>query len=293
MPVIDVHTHLYPDEPRRDPRGWGEPRGEAHWCNCVAPTDMPSIQGWATVDTLLRDMDAAGVEKVILLGWYWENPQTCEEQNQWYARWMREHPDRIGAFAALNATAPDAAPDAIDRAADNGFLGIGECLPQVQGHTLRERCWTQVVEACIERDLPINLHVTEPAGHDYPGKVQTPLEDYVWLAGEYPQAKLILAHWGGLLPLFEMNPTVRRKMANVLYDTAASPLLYDKAVFRTVLDAIGPERILYGSDYPLRLYPGRLKEPDFHTFLDEIRSAGLSQDELDAVLHGNARKLLG
>lgn len=291
--MIDVHTHLYPEEVWQNPREWGEPRGEAHWCNCVAPTDMATIQGWATVETLLDDMDAAGVEKVVLLGWYWERQDTCEEQNKWYSRWMRQHPDRIAAFAAVNATAGQEALDAVDRAAQEGFLGIGECLPQVQGHTLRDLCWTRIMEKAIEHGLPINLHVTEPAGHDYRGKVDTPLDDYVWLAGQYPQAQLILAHWGGLLPLFEMNPTVRKKMVNVYYDTAASPLLYDKSVFRTVLDGIGPERILYGSDYPLRLYPSRQKTPEMHFFLDEIRSAGLTQDELDAILYNNARKLFG
>ena len=101
----------------------------------------------------------------------------------------------------------------------------------------------------------------------------------MWLASEYPEAKLILAHWGGLL-LYEMNPTVHSKMANVFYDTAASPLLFDKSIFRTVVNAIGSERLLYGSDYPLRLYPSKSKTPDFRTFLEDIRSTGLLQRKL-------------
>lgn len=292
MPVIDAHVHLYPEEVWQNPREWSEPREEKHWSHCVAPTSRETIQGWANIDTLLRDMDDAEIEKVILLGWYWENIQTCQEQNQWYARWIKEYPDRIDAFAALNATA-DVASDIVTWAFDNGFIGIGECLPQAQGHTLRDSCWRNVMEACVAKNLPINLHVTEPVGHDYSGRVETPLEDYVWLASEYPEAKLILAHWGGLLPLYEMNPTVHRKMANVFYDTAASPLLFDKSIFRTVVNAIGSERILYGSDYPLRLYPSKSKTPDFKTFLEDIHSTGLSSEEIEDILHRNARKLFG
>jgi hypothetical protein len=82
-------------------------------------------------------------------------------------------------------------------------------------------------------------------------------------------------------------------MANVFYDTAASPLIYSKKVFRTVLDIIGPDRILYGSDYPLRLYPSEVAEPDFTTFLKEIRSANMTPDEEDALLYNNARRLFG
>jgi predicted TIM-barrel fold metal-dependent hydrolase len=293
MPLIDVHTHLYPKEVWRNPRQWGEDHDEQHWSNCVAPLNAISIQGWADLDTLIRDMDIAEIEKVVLLGWYWENQETCEEQNRWYAQAIREHPDRLIAFAAINATSGQAATDSIDRAVELGFRGLGECLPQVQGHTLRDECWLKVVEKATAANLLINLHVTEPIGHDYPGKVETPLEDYVWLAGMFPDTTFILAHWGGLLPLYELNPSVRHKMANVFYDTAASPLIYSKKVFRTVLDIIGPDRILYGSDYPLRLYPAEVTDPDFTTFLKEIRSANMTPDEEDALLYNNARRLFG
>ncbi len=291
MPSFDVHTHLYVEEVALNPRQWGGHRSETHWCNCVAPTDRKSIQGWPSLNTLLLDMDEAEVEKVVLLGWYWENQETCEEQNKWYARWTREHPDRILAFATLNATSGQRALDTVEWAVDHGFRGLGEFLPQVQGHTLRDENWLKVVKKATDANLPINLHVTEPAGHDYPGKVETPLGDYVWLAEEFPETRFILAHWGGLLPLYELNSSVHGKMKNVFYDTAASPLLYDSRIFRNVLDAIGPDRILYGSDYPLILYPGSNKVPDFHTFLEEIRSAGLTQAEESAILEDNARRL--
>ena len=30
----------------------------------------------------LQDMDTAGVDRAVLLGWYWENASTCAEQNR-------------------------------------------------------------------------------------------------------------------------------------------------------------------------------------------------------------------
>ena len=56
---------------------------------------------------------------------------------------------------------------------------------------------------------------------------------------------------------------MRQDLQNVYYDTAASPLLYDQRVYRAVADCVGAERILFGSDYPLRVFPREQKEPDF------------------------------
>lgn len=292
MPILDAHTHYYPAEVFQNPREWALARGETHWADCVAPVGSASIQGWADLDTFLRDMDAAGIEKAVLLGWYWENPETCEENNRWLAEVAKQNPGRFLAFASINATETRTSLDTIRTARDNGFCGIGEIHPQVQGHTLRDGCWQEVMEAAIAENLPINLHVTEPVGREYATKVNTPLEDYVWLAGQYPEAKLIFAHWGGLLPFYEQNPVVAKQLTNVHYDTAASPLLYEKPIFRRVLDSIGPDRLLYGSDYPLRLYPRTQKGADFRPFLQEITTANITPVEAEALLYNNADKLL-
>jgi len=55
---------------------------------------------------------------------------------------------------------------------------------------------------------------------------------------------------------------------------------------------VGPDKILYGSDYPLRLYPSSQKEPDFMTFLEEIQNSGLTVDELAKILGENLALLI-
>jgi uncharacterized protein len=81
-------------------------------------------------------------------------------------------------------------------------------------------------------------------------------------------------------------------LRNVWYDTAASPLLYDARVFRQVVDLIGADRILFGSDYPLLLYPRKIREPAFDRFLEEIASAGLTEEEREKILGANFRRLI-
>jgi predicted TIM-barrel fold metal-dependent hydrolase len=113
------------------------------------------------------------------------------------------------------------------------------------------------------------------------------------MAKAAPELKLILAHWGGGLPFFELNPTIRKALKNVFYDTSATPLLYEPAIFRRIIDIVGHEKILFGSDFPLRLYPRKQKKPDYSTFLTAIRNeTDLSAIELDAILHKNLRRLL-
>ena len=59
--IIDAHIHMYPPEIHRDPTGWARRVDEPYWALLIADRpDRPSIQGWATVERLLSDMDRAG-----------------------------------------------------------------------------------------------------------------------------------------------------------------------------------------------------------------------------------------
>jgi predicted TIM-barrel fold metal-dependent hydrolase len=133
---------------------------------------------------------------------------------------------------------------------------------------------------------PVVLHVSDPEGPDYPGRVETPLDDFLRLAENFPRTNLILAHWGGLIAL---RPGTARHR-NLFYDTAASPLLYEPTVWSRIVEAAGPERVLFGSDFPLNLFPRLEAGPGWDRLLAEARSAGLAAGPLAAVLAGNAAR---
>ena len=291
--IIDCHVHRYPSEVSKDPVGFAKTRGEGHWLQLVAPENKTSIQGWADGDKMRADMETSGVDKVALLGWYWENQETCFLHNKWHAEWIKEDSGRFIAFAAAHALAGNRSIEDLKRARDLGFRGIGEIMPAVQGFSMRDPGWRKIVEFAIDEDWPVNFHVSEPVGRPHQGRFPTPFEDFQWLAETYPELKIILAHWGGLLPFHELNPFVRETFGNVWYDVAASPLLYDSRIFRTVVDTVGEDKILYGSDYPLLLYPALQKNPDFSSYLNEINASGLNERELKKILGDNFSCLLG
>ncbi len=289
--VVDAHVHAYPAEVAADPSAWGRAHGEPGWTACVAPAGRRSIQGWADPDRMISDMDEAGVDACVILGWYWERQETCDLQNGWHAESVRRHPGRLMDFAAVHPPAGQRALDGVVRALVSGLCGVGEFLPAAQGFTLEDPWWRRVVELAIRRRLPLNLHATDPAAGPAAGP-KTPLEPYLRMASEYPEATFILAHWGGGLAPNGVPGGSGEIPPNLYFDTAASPLLYDPGVFRRAVQRVGAERILYGSDYPLILYPREARRPGFRRFLAEIDGAGLDASERVAILGANIRRIL-
>jgi predicted TIM-barrel fold metal-dependent hydrolase len=284
MRIVDAHVHLYPPEVNRAPAAWAAAWAENHWatlCTRRRKSGQP-VQGFPSVGQLLRDMDAAGVARAVLLGWYWENHATCVMQNKFYADCVRAHPDRLSAFATIHPGAgTDRTLEEIWLARDSGLIGLGELSPHAQGYGIDHPAFRAAIERAGEYGMPVNLHVTDPASREFPGRVETPLEDFVRLAQEFPATKFILAHWGGGLA---WSPEVTA-LPNVWFDTAASPLLYGPDVWHKAPAG----RVLFGSDYPLILYPKTETAPGLDGLVSEAKTAGASA----GVLGGNATKLFG
>jgi uncharacterized protein len=295
MRIIDAHVHLYPPEVGRDPAAWAVAQGETHWAELCTRRrrDGRPVQTFPTVDQLLRRMDGQQVERAVLLGWYWEKPATCVRQNRFFAECRKAHPDRLAIFATLNPAAGAAAVrDEIRWARDAGFCGLGELSPHSQHCSVDDPVLAMAFELAGEYGLPVNLHVTDPQGKRYPGRVETPLGDFRRLATAFRRTTFILAHWGGGLVLRETDPAVRNDLPNVIYDTAASPLVCDDQIWRAALDAVPAGKVMFGSDYPLVLYPKTESEPGWQGILAEIDRANLGALEKSQLLAGNAARLL-
>jgi predicted TIM-barrel fold metal-dependent hydrolase len=288
MRIIDAHVHLYPAQVDLDPAGWAAARGEQHWgVLCTRRRqDGKAVQSLPTLSGLLAAMDAAGVERAVLLGWYWEKPETCAWQNRFYADCVRAHPDRLTAFATLHPGAGHwPTLQEMHRARDEGLIGIGELSPHSQGFSVDDPVFHEVLTLAGDWKIPVTLHVTDSQSRPYPGRVDTPADDFVKLALKFPQTTFVLAHWGGMLP---MADTRFAGLKNVYYDTAASPLMYDANVWSRALGVFGRDRVLFGSDFPLNLYPRVSVEAEIARFVAEAKDAGAGAD----VMGGNTARIL-
>ena len=278
MGLIDHHVHLYPEELNRDPAGWATARGEAHWARlCVRRRkNGEPVQEFPGVDELLRAMDAAGVERSVLLGWYWEKADTCAWHNRAMATWARAHPDRLEAWATIQPAAPPEAVEAeLRRARDEGLSGLGELSP----HSVGARCDAPGLHVALALasawGWAVNLHVTAPGGRSYPGKIETPAEDFFALARAWPAVRFVLAHWAGGHDV--------RALRNVWVDTAAAPLADGPGAWARLGATARAEQVLFGSDYPLRLRPGAAAATGWEEFAAEARAQGLAAGRLTSI----------
>jgi len=286
----DSHVHLFTEEMSENPSNWAKQHQEAVWSACVAPPNRPSIQGWSTPDQLLRDMDEAGIETVVLQGWYWETMSSCRLQNRFYAELIRQYTDRIQAFATLLPSAEDLEGE-LKWIRENGFIGIGELHPQAQGFTLQDESWLKLLDLIRDWNFAINFHVTDPDVPEHPGKIETPLQDYVSLATNWPDQTFILSHLGALIPLRSEFTNQINSLNHLYYDCAAIPLLYEKRIIKKIAKKVGAERLLFGSDYPLRVFPSLQKMPEFSLSIDFVCGSGLTDEQLRLVLSLNAKGL--
>ena len=174
-------------------------------------------------------MDAAGVDKVVLMGEYRRSHEACVARNDQAIEIARRWPDRVIPFAVVQPKAGRPALDEVARCVDAGMRGVGELGPYGQGYRLDDPDFLQLAEACIRHNIPLNLHTNEEVGRYYPGKATTPLAHYYELAVRYPELKLILAHWGG-------GPVVLR------VDARGAPRLAQRLVRHCRLAADLPNR---------------------------------------------------
>ncbi|MBI5301269.1 MAG: amidohydrolase [Chloroflexi bacterium] len=285
--IIDSHTHLFSPEviAQRERYAARDAFFGALYSGAVARM--------VGADELIAAMDAAGVDRAVVAGWCWQANEICVEQNSWLMDIARQYPDRVSVLATVQ---PNAGADAIrelHRCVEGGVVGVGELNADGQGFRLDDPGLMNLARELSDLGLPLMLHTNEPVGHVYPGKGKlAPAEIYAFVKA-FPDLRIVLAHWGGGFPFYELMREVRKIARNVFYDSAASPLLYDIGIFRAVTNIVGSDKILFGSDFPLLLYPKRQREPSMDLFLNDIRAAGLSDDDLRNILGENAMRVVG
>ena len=276
--VIDAHTHAFPP-------AWVADRinhcQRDRWFGELYETPAARMIDAAE---LIAAMDAAGVARAIACGWPWADPGLCREHNDYLAAVSAASGGRLAWLGTVTPALPGAVQET-ERALALGASGIGELNADAQGFDVAAEAGplADVALVLIAADRPLLLHASEPVGHRYPGKGTATPDRLVAFLAANPDLRVVLAHWGGGLPFYELMPAVQALTRNVVYDTAASSYLYRPEVFRAVLDIAGAERVLWASDHPV-LGMGK--------FLQRTRRlANLRPDQLEQVMAGNARRV--
>lgn len=274
---IDYHVHITPPELIKE---WRKIAEKEDYFKLLSESP---VNKFATAEDVVKELERSGVDKAVVFGFAFRDMGLCRYVNDYVIESVSKYPDKFIGYISVMPKAKDLEQE-IDRCIDKGLCGIGELFPYGQGFDISNFDEIKnLSNFSIERNLPVIIHTNEPVGHYYSGKTDTtPVKAYEF-AAKFPELKIIFAHWGGGLLFYELMPEIKKQNKNVYYDTAASPFLYDKKIYKVAKEIGVLDKILFGSDYPLI---------PMKRYIKEIESSGLALEGQAKIFGENAQKLL-
>ena len=252
MRAIDVHTHPILRDDRRSRAGAAQ---------------------------LIARARAHGIRHLVVLGdvlAYGRSPTAAQlkkinDDTFWL---MRRYPGVITGFCHLNPTlGARAVWRETERCVARGFRGLKLEI----ANNARDACMRPLMAAAERHGLVLLQHawsmtkIRQRSFHTDP-------EDVATLARRFPKVRIIMAHLTGC--------GVRGVLAvkdcpNIVVDTSgAAP---EAGLVEYAVAQLGAERVLYGSDAPIR---------DFGVALARITGTQLDAETKQKILYDNARALL-
>jgi aminocarboxymuconate-semialdehyde decarboxylase len=278
------------------------------------------VQEFVRLDRILAAQERAGIDHVVLCPWVPllfydveadEGLYRCRLQNQGLAGMRAERPDRVSVLGAVPLQDPSlAAAELEDLMASGAFAGV-EVTASVSGTYLGDPQFAPFWAAAERTDALVFVHPTTRGFKDLVfgdfylhNLVGNPMETtltaaHMILGGvmeRHPGLKVLLAHGGGAI--VTLRGRLRRgheavaaaggalsepadvSIRRFLFDT----VVHDPALLRDLVDAVGGDRVLLGSDYPFDM-------ADPHP-VETVRRAALDPEDEAALLSGNAERVL-
>ena len=162
-------------------------------------------------EQLIASMDAGGIDRGGSDRLCLCRPLRCAASNDYIIEAVQQYPDRLIGLAAVQPGAGEAAVYEAERCLNAGLRGVGELLPDGQNFDITDKALLQDMAALVTNRAGVMLvHSSEPVGHQYGGKGHTVPAKILALATNFPDLKIIAAHWGGGLPFYELMPKYGR-----------------------------------------------------------------------------------
>jgi len=258
--VIDSHCHIYP------------PKIAA---KAVAGTDRfydshSVLDGSA--ETLLHAGTAAGVDHFVVCS-VATTPHQVQSINRFIAAEVAASEGRFTGLGTLHPESDNIKRD-VEEILALGLKGV-KLHPDIQAFKLDDYRCLKMYELCEGR-LPMLIHTGDDR-YDYsnPNRMRPILETYTELT-------VIGAHFGGWNVWHEVPQLYG--LPNFYVDCSSSQGFLPPQRIRELLDGFGAGRVLFGTDYPMWYADDEL---------EQLQELGLTEEELDLILHKNAEKIYG
>lgn len=266
----------------------------------------------------LADLDAIGVDVQVVgpmpMHRYWAEPALARKltvvTNEAVAAHCAAGQGRLLGLGTLPLQHPGLAVRELSRAlGELGLRGVSVST-SVDGRELGDRALDPVWEAAADLGAVVFIHPwgcslgprlgVNFLGNTFGQPAETSLAlSHLIIGGtldRHPALKLLAAHGGGFLPTYigrsdhawENRPDARGCAARpssylrrIWYDA----LVYTPQALRHLVEAVGADRVVLGTDYPFDM---GITDP-----VERAAAAGLPAADLTAILSGNAASLLG
>ncbi|MDP3041415.1 MAG: amidohydrolase family protein [Candidatus Omnitrophota bacterium] len=299
--LIDAHSHWLPEEIITN----------AHFFH----------KGWGEIEVQLKVMDEAGIDRAVLsypttdahlkLG---SISQVAHIYNDNVAKILKAYPERFIGAAVLPVDNSYDMLEELKRAINElGFKAIS-LASSYNGIYLDDKMFLPIYKEAQEKDIPIFVHaqIVNPIGFErVKDPLLTPVVEYVFdttisigkllmsdILRQYPKVKFIFAHFGGaicyLKQRFDATYQMLREM-NFVKDLQGLPSDYfkniyvdtsgdtTKANFLLALELMGPEHILWGSDWPAK--------KDMASGIKAVNDLDISGEDKQNILGSNLEKI--
>lgn len=224
----------------------------------------------ATAEGMLRSMDAAGVDRTLLIPFPVVEDYRREHDEIGAA--LRSHPERFIGAACLNPFVPEREfRDEVRRCREVfGFRAL-KFQPQYQGlNPLSERS-DFLFETAVENGMALVCHTGAGAPFALPSL-------FIHPARRFPDLKIVLAHAGA--SVYALEAIVAATVcANVYIELSTAP----PHTVLEILSHVGPARLMAGSDLPESL----------ETEISKILTLAISDEAKRAILWETAAEVFG
>lgn len=277
----------------------------------------PLLDAFHDTAARVAAMDTDGIDVSLLsiappLFLYGTDAATAKDAavlvNDGLAAMVRTAPDRFAGLATLPMQDPDAAVAELQRSVRELGLRGAEIGPHVEGRPLDDASLRPVLATAAELEVPLLLHpyyvgstpglddfyLTNLAGNPWQTAVSASRLILSGMLDELPALDLVLVHGGGHLPYqvgrLDHGHKVRPEAATPTQPPSAylrrfhyDTLTHRPSALRWLVDEVGADRVVYGTDLPFDMAGGPLA--------GQLAGTSLADDDLARVAHGNADRL--
>jgi len=266
--VIDAHAHIYPQKVAEQ----AVKAVEGFYRNIERDYNVPFNSKTGELGELLRLAEEANVVKIVVSSVATTKNQVFSINN--FLAASAESESRLIPFATL---LPDMSRQELKtelaRIKTLNLKGI-KLHPDFQRFEIDGAQAFRIFEE-LDGSLPVLAHTG-----DNRFNFSSP-KQMVKAALNFKHLTFICAHMGGWSEWDDLDGYM--KTPNTFFDTCSSFMFLKPETILEIFNALGVERFMFGTDYPMW---------DYKLEWENIKNLGLTDDDLDKILFENADRIL-